>query len=1462
MKSKSNPLLAFLAYSAMSLAPISAASLYWKTSTAAAWDSVSWATTPGGTYDQAWASGSDVVFEDNAGVTLTITGPAATTNVASITANENVTVTPSSTLGTGGTVAVVEVAAGKTLDFAGQSLSTAAGTGFIKNGSGTWSLANGNAYLGGFTLNAGTVAVGGVNALGAGGSLTLNGGTVRATGATARDLSGKYAGGITLGGNITLGDTVANGALTFTNVTSLGAATRTLTINSAVTHTGIISGGAGAGLTKSGPGTLTLGGANTYTGTTTISSGTLAITSIGALPGYNTNGSVAVASGATLAVTNAVSDANITAMLGTTNFAAGSAIGFDTSTADRAYSAVLANTSQGSLGLLKIGTKMLTLSGNNTYSGGTVIAGSGDTTMIKVSHASALGTGSVLVNGAQNFSPSLAVDASLTVNNALTLKRGFGGSNRAILGLGSGSTWAGNITLDNTSASGLAAILAGGTTAANACIISGNIGFSTLGTGVGLALRTSNGFGKITGAVSLSTGTVQLLDSSKWEFSNASNTWGVLDISHASAITTVGAANTLSSTGIVSSTAGGTLQLNNQAGTTAYSQAIAGLSGSVKVGLLTGAATLSINNTTDQISTGVISGAISLVKSGAAKQTLSGVNTYTGSTTVNAGTLAFGTTGALGTGDLTVSSGTLDLRKGATTRFPTVANLTLDNATFEIGLNAGPDGIDVAGTTTISGTNVFKIHGSLPAGTYNLISSQAPLTGNFTLDTSDVTVSGFTGSYTAAVDGNNYVLTVGGTATPFTAYWRGDISAVWSDSISAPNSNWATDGNGTTDTAQLPGATTEVFFSAASATNTDTTLGANLSIYSLTFENGNASVGGANTLSILTTTGYGIRVLPTAAATLSTNIICTASIAVDEAGTLSVTGGSLGSGPLLIDGNLNLNTNLTNAELSGATTGIITRTTAGTSTLTIAGATNSTFLGSLNDGTGTIALAKTGTSTLTLSGVNSFSGGTNLSNGLIVADATGALGTGAIVFSGTSQRLSIGNDVTLSNSITLGANNGAQGAALLEPALSVTGAATLNGPISITTNPFGGGHFGNRSSGSFHVKGPITSSVAVIHRIGSVTYWGGGTGYSLMRVTGTALLGANNGLATNAVLGIGVSGAGTFDLAGYNQSLAGILKDVNAATIGNSSTTSDSLLTITGTSTFDGVIRDTLGTGTRKVSVDIAGSTLTLGGVNTYTGNTTFTTGALVLSDNAQLKFAIDATSGVNNSISGATATLNGDFNIDTTLADAALSSGSWTLENVTSLTGAYGSSFQVVSGATVWTATGDKWSKTVGAKTYTFDETTGILTLTSAGYDSWAATMGLTGADADFDADPDNDGLDNGLEFVLGGQPNPANPGANSTALLPVVTQTAGDMSFTFKRKDLSESGVSLTFQWSTDLSFPSPANDVAVGAVDSITDTIQVDVTEGSPDADTDTIVITVPAAKAAAGKIFGRLKATKIP
>jgi hypothetical protein len=68
-------------------------------------------------------------------------------------------------------------------------------------------------------------------------------------------------------------------------------------------------------------------------------------------------------------------------------------------------------------------------------------------------------------------------------------------------------------------------------------------------------------------------------------------------------------------------------------------------------------------------------------------------------------------------------------------------------------------------------------------------------------------------------------------------------------------------------------------------------------------------------------------------------------------------------------------------------------------------------------------------------------------------------------------------------------------------------------------------------------------------------------------------------------------------------------------------------------------------------------------------------------------------------------------------------------------------------------------------------------------GYEIWAVSRGLSGEDAEFSADPDHDGISNGIEFVIGGEPNPENPGANSTHLMPRFEVLDGNAIFIFHR-------------------------------------------------------------------------------
>jgi autotransporter-associated beta strand protein len=190
--------------------------------------------------------------------------------------------------------------------------------------------------------------------------------------------------------------------------------------------------GTGVGLVKNGLGTLTLSAANTYTGNTTISAGILTITDTSALPGYNTNGRFAVAPNATLAVYNAVSDSDITTLRNTTNFNASANLGFDTTSGDRTYTPLLSNTSQGALGIVKLGTNTLTLTSANTYTGqtnvlaGTLYAGTAND-IIPNSSPVYIASGAIInCNGSETIA-TLSGAGNLYTNSQLT----FNSSNNA-----------------------------------------------------------------------------------------------------------------------------------------------------------------------------------------------------------------------------------------------------------------------------------------------------------------------------------------------------------------------------------------------------------------------------------------------------------------------------------------------------------------------------------------------------------------------------------------------------------------------------------------------------------------------------------------------------------------------------------------------------------------------------------------------------------------------------------------------------------------------------------------------------------------------------------------------------------------------------------------------------------------------------------------------------------------------
>jgi len=203
-------------------------------------------------------------------------------------------------------------------------------------GTGTTTLSGTNTYTSGTTISAGTLAVSANNNLGASdGVINFSGGTLNSTASFTAD-----------------------------RATTLGTGGGTLNVDNSTTLTwdGNITGGAGNPLTKTGTGTLILGGTNTYSGDTRVDVGTLRLGAAGALSS-NTHlrvqpGAVFDPNGFATALGRLEGDGNVN--LGSGNLSLNQA-------ANTTFAGVIAGTG----GLAKSGAGRLTLTGTHTFSGDT-----------------------------------------------------------------------------------------------------------------------------------------------------------------------------------------------------------------------------------------------------------------------------------------------------------------------------------------------------------------------------------------------------------------------------------------------------------------------------------------------------------------------------------------------------------------------------------------------------------------------------------------------------------------------------------------------------------------------------------------------------------------------------------------------------------------------------------------------------------------------------------------------------------------------------------------------------------------------------------------------------------------------------------------------------------------------------------------------------------------------------------
>ncbi|ERS02997.1 autotransporter-associated beta strand repeat-containing protein [Labrenzia sp. C1B70] len=346
--------------------------------------------------------------------------------------------------------------------------------------------------------------------------------------------------------------TVSTGVLKLSGGSIAGAASiesgATLQFDQTIdaNHSASISGA--GGLRKTGSGTLSLTGTNTYLGGTAVFAGTL--------------------------------EANSTAISGNINVLSGATMRFNQMSIG-SYSGAISGAGR----FEKSGAGTLSLTGTNTYSGGTAVS-----------------AGTLEAN-------STAISGNINVSSGATMRfnqMSIGSYSGAISGAGRfEKSGAGTLSLTGTNTYSGGTAVSAGTLEANSTAISGNINVSS-----GATMRfNQTSIGSYSGAIS---------GAGRFEKSGA----GTLSLT---------GTNTYSGGTAVSA---GTLEANSTA-----------ISGNINV---SSGATMRFNQTSNGSYSGAISGDGNFEKSGASTLSLTGTNTYSGGTAVSAGTLEANSTAVSG----------------------------------------------------------------------------------------------------------------------------------------------------------------------------------------------------------------------------------------------------------------------------------------------------------------------------------------------------------------------------------------------------------------------------------------------------------------------------------------------------------------------------------------------------------------------------------------------------------------------------------------------------------------------------------------------------------------------------------------------------------------------------------------------------------------------------------------------
>ena len=946
----------------------------------------------------------------------------------------------------------------------------------------------------------------------------------------------------------------SDSTVTVQNSIALGSLNRTVEVaNGSAATDAILSGvlsGSGS-LVKSGAGALTLSGNNTYSGSTTISAGTLEIGSTGRLGGgsYSQNitnngsfiysganqqtlsgivsgsGSLTQNASSTLILSGANTYTGTTTInAGTLQIGTGSTTGSISSSSaitnngtlviNRSDATTFSNTITGSGGLVKSGAGDLTLSGNNSYAGGTTITGANN---LELNANNALGNGALTFNIASGNTGRLRINGTNQTVTSLSIlglgthvienQTGSAGSMTFNIADGLTSSSASNFIFRNGGAGTLALVKTG----------NGTLDFSTLHASTSYAggLTVNGGVFSYNATAALGSGAISLGG-------------GTLNYTGAS-----GGLVTISNTNI-SLTAGTTSTLNNANGTVTVS--------------------------------GTIGGTGNLTKSGAGTLTLNGSNTYFGEMLVSAGTLTLSNA-------LALQNSTIDTSG--------VGVITLSSVTTPTfgGLKGSGNLSSVITSGYSSVTGITLNPGSGVSNTYSGVISDGAAGMTLTKNGSGTQVLSGSNNYTGAttINAGNLTLTGGSaitdTGTVNLANTAGAILHVaQSETIGSLSGGGGSGGN-----VSIAG-------------------GQSLGINVTSVFNGSISGAGA-----LIKNGSGTL-------TLNGSSTYTGGTTI-RSGTISLgANNALGNGSLTFDlpssSNSFLRLNGTNQTISGLTINtstsqsVIENNAGGSGVLTINLADGVTSSSTVNTqirdissgGSGTLALVKTGNGTLDFSttGTMNYSGGLTVNGGNLSYTNVTALGNstagGAITLGGGTLNYTGSSSVTIANNATLTAGTTS---ALNNVAGTVTVSGTIGGTGNLT------------KSGA----GNITLSAANTYQ-GATTVSAGTLSTSAAdRISDSSALSVASGatflLGGSETVG-SIAGAGNYSIAGFTLTAGG---DNTSTTVsGNITGASGALtksgsgtLTLSGTNTYSGATTINAGTLTISGGAAIAdGGTVTL----------------------------------------------------------------------------------------------------------------------------------------------------------------------------------------------------------------------------------------------------------------------------